>query len=549
MELDFAEIGGRTGRNVDEVARLIAQAKDSMIPRGKQIAVTENGATRWLIVTRQGVGLIRTDYGEFHQFDFVIDDGWGKYSVIFNGELDADMMPVFKKPDLLLIRVDSGCETGQVFGDRTCECREQLALALETVGDAGEGMVINIPRQDGRGLGLPFKLATLRLQTLLKMNTVEAANAVAPDGIIDMRTYGGVIGILKFFDVPTTMQINLATNNVHKASVFDENGFSVEGFTPVVIPPTEHTSHHLYAKQEHLGHVGLVASAQDRPARKAMTILRDAMANKNTLACVGLDPDLTKMPVSITGQHASDEVKVARFLREVISITGPHVCAYKVQKAFFDVFPKGHELLAKVVAYAQERYPEVMVFIDAKVGDIDNTMEAYLRNIFDEIRADGVVVNPYMGDDVLRPFESLGDKAGVVLVKTSNPGADIVQNAVLPDGRMFWQYVLGLVVERWNKGSNLIPVLSSIADIDLSGVRQVIPDDMPILFAGYGVQGGSLDHFRQLLDSSGRGVFVNSSRGVLYPYNPAETQWRQRILDAVIELKEMLDQGRSADAN
>ena len=436
-----------------------------------------------------------------------------------------------------------------MFGDRTCECREQLALALETIGDAGEGMVINIPRQDGRGLGLPFKLATLWLQTLLKMNTVEAAEAITPDGVIDARTYGGVIGILKFFGIPTTMKINLATNNVHKARVFDENGYSVEGYTPVVIPPTEHTSHHLYAKQEHMGHIGLIAPAQEQPPRKALSLLRDAMVSKNTLACVGLDPDISKMPLSITGSHASDEVKVWRFLREVIDITGPHICSYKAQKAFFDVFPKGHELLAKVVAYAQERYPEVIVFIDAKVGDIDNTMEAYLHNIFEEIRADGLVVNPYMGDDVLKPFELLSDKASIVLVKTSNPGADIVQNIVLSDGRMLWQYMLQLVAERWNKGSNLIPVLSSITDTDLSSVRQVIPDDMPILFAGYGVQGGNLNHFRQLLDSTGRGVFVNSSRGILYPYDPAETEWRRKILDAVIELKETLNQGRNADAD
>ena len=119
----------------------------------------------------------------------------------------------------------------------------------------------------------------------------------------------------------------------------------------------------------------------------------------------------------------------------------------------------------------------------------------------------------------------------------------------LPDGRMLWQYVLELVAERWNRGANLIPVLSSTADLDLSGVRQVIPDDMPILFAGYGTQGGNLAHFRQLLDSNGRGVFMNSSRGILYPYDPGETEWRQRILHAVIELKDALNRGRNADAD
>lgn len=544
MELNFRRIGSRTGKSADEVARLIRQAKESMIPKGMQVSVTENGATRWLIVTRQGAGVIRTDYGEFHQFDFIIDETWGKYSVILNARVTEDLMPVFTRTDQLLIRVDSGCETGQMFGDRTCECREQLALALETIGDAGEGMVINIPRQDGRGLGLPFKLATLRLQTLLKMNTVEAAHAIAPDGVIDIRTYSGVIGILKFFGIPTTTKINLATNNAHKARVFDENGYSVEGYTPVIIPPTEHTSHHLHAKQEHLGHVGLIASDEVLVRRSALSLLRAGMATKRTAVCCGLDPDLTKMPVAITELRTSPEVKVMRFLREVVDITGPHVCAYKVQKAFFDVFPRGHELLAKVVAYAQERYPEVPLFIDAKVGDIENTMEAYLRNMFEKIRADGLVINPYMGDDVLRPFESLVDKAGIVLVKTSNVGANVVQDAILSDGKMLWQYVLGLVVERWNRGSNLIPVLSSTTDSDLSDVRQLLPDEMPVLLAGYGVQGGSLLHFRQLLDSTRQGVFVNSSRGILYPYEPGNVEWREDIHNAVVEMKGILNRER-----
>lgn len=268
MKLDYAQIAQRTSKTEDEVVRLIAQAKESMIPKGRQIPVVEDGATRWFIITRQGVGLIKTDVGSFHQYDFNIDDAWGKYSVIFCGEVDSDLMPVFKKPDLLLIRVDSGCETGQVFGDRTCECRDQLMLAMETIAKNGEGIIINIPRQDGRGLGLPFKLATLRLQELLKLDTVEAAHAIAPDGVIDVRTYSGVVGILKYFKVADSTKIDLATNNPKKARIFSENGYDVSNRTPIVIPPTEHTGHHLEAKQAHLGHIGISPKAKKKRSRK-----------------------------------------------------------------------------------------------------------------------------------------------------------------------------------------------------------------------------------------------------------------------------------------
>ncbi len=277
---------------------------------------------------------------------------------------------------------------------------------------------------------------------------------------------------------------------------------------------------------------------------KALTLLRKAMIRNNSLACCGLDPDIAKMPREIVKRRMSDEAKVQRFLREAINLTGNHVCAYKIQKAFFDVFPKGHTLLEDTIGYAHERFPDVPVFVDAKVGDIDNTMEAYLRNILHKLGADGVVVNPYMGDEVVMPFARLKHKAGIVLVRTSNIGAAIVQDAILADGRPLWRHTLDLVVERWNTASNLIPVLSATVDIDMSEVRKAMPDNMPVLFAGFGVQGGNLKHFRQLLDSKKRGVFVNSSRGILYPYEPDEKGWRDKIVEATISLKEMLNRER-----
>lgn len=282
--------------------------------------------------------------------------------------------------------------------------------------------------------------------------------------------------------------------------------------------------------------------------RNALSLLRKATENNDSLVCCGLDPDISRFPEEFRRMRRSDETKVLAFLREIIDLTGPHVCAYKVQKAFFDVFARGHQLLADTIAYVQEKHPGVPVFVDAKIGDIDNTMTAYLRNILGELNADGVVLNPYMGDDVVAPLEGFSDKAGIVLVKTSNSGGSIIQDALLADGRQLWRHVLGLVASRWNGAGNLIPVLSSTTTTSFESVREEIPDEMPVLFAGFGAQGGSLQHFRQLLDTSRRGVFVNSSRGILYPYDSSDKSWRDKVRLATIELKEALNLERQRDA-
>lgn len=266
------------------------------------------------------------------------------------------------------------------------------------------------------------------------------------------------------------------------------------------------------------------------------------MRSHSTLLCAGLDPDLRKLPREVLEKLGTDEEKVLEFLRGAVDATGAHICAYKVQKAFFDLLPGGHDVLKEIVHYVHQTQPGAPVIVDCKIGDIDNTMAAYVENLFGSIQADGIVVNPYMGDDVVVPLTELADKAIVVIVKTSNVSGGIVQDVLLQDGRPLWQYLLDLVMNRWNKNGNMIPVLSSTAGLDMTKLRPLIPDTMPILLAGVGAQGGSYNDLRHLLNSEGNGVFVNSSRGILYP--ASSEPWRTAIETAAIATKEDLNRAR-----
>ncbi len=258
---DMEEVMRKSGKSPAELANFLDLVKRSMEPHQKRIAVVESGFNRFYAVERRGIGTLKTDFGQFWLFSFAIDDQWEKYSVLVRAELDLEtLLPSFSRKDRLVLRTDSGCETGQLFGDLTCECGEQLKLAMKTLAEAGEGMIINIPRQDGRGMGmgLTFKLATLWIQDVLKVHTVESAALLAPGGVIDVRTYAGAVCILKYFDIPTSCMINLATNNPEKVKVFGENDYVVAAeLVPVVVAPTKHTAEHLRAKEMHLNHRGL----------------------------------------------------------------------------------------------------------------------------------------------------------------------------------------------------------------------------------------------------------------------------------------------------
>ena len=266
------------------------------------------------------------------------------------------------------------------------------------------------------------------------------------------------------------------------------------------------------------------------------------MKSHNTLLCCGLDPDLKKIPPELVGKKIPDEDKVFEFLQVAVDVTAQHVCAYKAQKAFFDVLAGGHDVLKKLIDYIHTSHPGIPVIVDCKIGDIENTMAAYIQNLFGSLQADGVVVNPYMGDDVVLPLAELTDKSIVVIVKTSNPSGGIVQDVALQNGQPLWRYVLDLVVNRWNRNTNMIPVLSATVGLDMTEIRPLIPDGMPILLAGVGAQGGNYADLRNLLNSEGVGVFVNSSRGILYPQS--QKPWRIAIEKSAVELKEALNNER-----
>lgn len=282
-------------------------------------------------------------------------------------------------------------------------------------------------------------------------------------------------------------------------------------------------------------------------ANEVINQLDIRMKSANSLVCVGLDPDPSKMPVSSMVPDKAIEENVFAFLSQVVDITAPHVACYKIQKAFFDRFDHGHALLKRVCVYIHNSYPGIPVFIDCKVGDTDNTMQAYMQLLFDDIGADGVVINPYMGDDVFEPFLKDPKKVAIVLVQTSNSNAKVVQELQLENGKKLWEEMLHLVVTRWNKNGNLIPVLSSNASMqNYDSIREIIPQNVPILLAGIGSQGGSPEILKQLLNKNGRGVFVNSSRGILYPYNPTNRYWQSEVLQAVLALKTELNSLRSS---
>jgi orotidine-5'-phosphate decarboxylase len=162
--------------------------------------------------------------------------------------------------------------------------------------------------------------------------------------------------------------------------------------------------------------------------------LSRAQRTSGGLVCVGLDPDPAKLPKDLAGDlsgtegfggaglHISDTAPLYAFNRRIVDATAGVAAAYKPQIAFYSALG-AEDQLVRSIRYIRERAPDALVILDAKRSDIGNTAEAYAREAFDRYGADAVTVNPYMGEDSVRPFLARPDRGAILLCRTSNPGA------------------------------------------------------------------------------------------------------------------------------
>lgn len=229
----------------------------------------------------------------------------------------------------------------------------------------------------------------------------------------------------------------------------------------------------------------------------------------NSLLCVGLDPDISRIPEWANW--------VVYFLKNIIDETHDLVCCYKPQIAYFSGYG-GESDLIEIIKYIHTNYPDIPVILDAKRGDIGSTADQYAREIFDRYGADAITVNPYMWGDTIEPYLSYEGKWVIVLCKTSNPGSGDFENLELQNGRKLYEEVAKRAWEDWSKKWEVLLVVWGTYPDEIARVRNIVWDDMVFLIPGIWAQWGDIEATVKVAkNSQWAGMIINSARAVLYP--------------------------------
>src|SRR5713226_1247933 len=259
------------------------------------------------------------------------------------------------------------------------------------------------------------------------------------------------------------------------------------------------------------------------PTTTFLERLRAAARTNDSWLCVGLDPDPALAPLEVRSDDASEWVP--RFLGAIVDATRDLVCCYKPNIAFFEALGLPGQRALRILLKALPS--DIPVLIDAKRGDTPQTMLAYARALFDDLGADAVTVNPYLGRDSLEPFFDYADRGVFVVCKTSNPGAGEIQDLVVEGSEPLFVRVARRAMA-WDKHGTLGLVVGATYPADVAAVRRIAPR-APILLPGVGAQAGDLERSVQAaIDVDGGGTIVNASRTILYASSDSNWQTAAR---------------------
>lgn len=147
-----------------------------------------------------------------------------------------------------LVRVHSGCVTGDIFHSLRCDCYAQLQAAMERIVNSSNGVLLYLPYHEGRGIGLVNKIRAYALQDQ-GLDTVDANIEIGAP--IDAREYGLAAEIL--FDLGIT-EIRLLTNNPAKVEALRAQGIKVVEQVPVIVEPSLYNKRYLETKRVRMAH-------------------------------------------------------------------------------------------------------------------------------------------------------------------------------------------------------------------------------------------------------------------------------------------------------
>ncbi|KAK3604797.1 hypothetical protein CHS0354_000455 [Potamilus streckersoni] len=277
-----------------------------------------------------------------------------------------------------------------------------------------------------------------------------------------------------------------------------------------------------------------------KKGRFGLKLLEHIIKKKKTPLCVGLDPDLTKIPILFHSSHDP----IAAFTHTILETVAPFCAAIKPNFAFYEA--EGIDGLSALKMALSPKPNDLFIIGDVKRADIANSSSLYAKAFFDYWQHDAVTVHPYMGMDSILPFLSYSEKLTFILCLTSNHGSTDIQEQPLANGKFVYEHIASLAMS-WNKNKNVGLVVGATKPNTLAHIQNLTHASLPLLIPGIGSQGSSVASLQHSKFSFSKGLALfNQSRSIIYPEGNFQTitefqdAVQQKVIRASNELRNVM---------
>jgi len=268
--------------------------------------------------------------------------------------------------------------------------------------------------------------------------------------------------------------------------------------------------------------------------------LINSIEKKDSCVCVGLDSRYDLLPSFIKSSKSMSQ-SIFAFNKEIITVTHEHAAAYKSNVAFYAGFgAEGLEGLRLTNVFLQENYPDIPRLADCKRSEMGESVRMVKQEIFEWLGFNCVMVTPWFGQDTIRDYVSDKTFGVCVYAHDSNPTAPEIQAVRLENGQLLYEYLCERIVKHWNTNDNIFIEVGATYPEAFRNSRKVIGEDMIMLTAGVGKQGGAVADLQGSFGKHSRRILVNSSRGIIFAGTESDSpkQYFEKARKAAIQLQE-----------
>ncbi|HEY0906961.1 MAG TPA: GTP cyclohydrolase II [Methylophilus sp.] len=208
--------------------------------RSNNLALINPPSAAHAFVQPRARAVLPTEFGEYALHAFIDTRTQIEHMALVLGQVSGERG--------VLTRVHSECLTGDVFGSRRCDCGEQFKRAQQLIAQQGQGVILYLRGQEGRGIGLINKVRAYHLQDS-GLDTVEANLALGLP--VDDRQYDIASGMLHHLQVAS---IRLLSNNPDKSAALVAHGTQVDAMLALEVAWHAQNTRYLSTKQQRMGH-------------------------------------------------------------------------------------------------------------------------------------------------------------------------------------------------------------------------------------------------------------------------------------------------------